>query len=305
MNLITKMQGEYNIVITHADGSTTETGWFKNLVLNSGLDRLGSSSEIIKYARVGTGTSVPAVTQTSLDAQIAASPQISAATSRVNSGSPLYQTLFSYTFTFAQGAVVGNITEVGIGWLSTGAGLFSRALILDNLGFPTTLTLVAIDQLTVYYRLNLVPSIADTTGSVTINSIPYTYVCRPANIGNWANNTTTFQNSGDWFSNAYYSSNIDTYGTGVLGPVTGVPTGSVLGQQPTRANVTYSNGTYYRDSSWTWSPAQANFVGGIQSIVFVWGTNANYYFQIRFDTRIPKDNTMTLTLQLRYSWNRV
>lgn len=303
--ITTGLRGEYNVVVRHADGSTTETGWFKNLILNSGLNLLGSSSEPIKYARVGTGNSTPVVTQTSLDAQIASTASsIGGYTSRVNSGSPLYQTLYTYTLAFAQGAVVGNITEVGIGWQQTGATLFSRALILDNLGNPTTLTLVSLDQLTIYYRLNLVPSVADTTGSVTLNSTPYTYVCRASNVSGFGNSSAVFQTSSDGFSNAY--PNIYTYPAGsVLGTVNGTPTGSGLYQQPTQSNVAYSSGTFYRDSTWTWGPAVANHAGGLQAIQFQWGLNGYWFYQLRFDTPIPKTNTNTLTLQMRFAWNRV
>jgi hypothetical protein len=303
--ITTTLRGEYNIVVKHADGTETETGWFKNLILNSGLNLLGSSSDPIKFARVGTGNSTPVVTQTSLDAQIASTTSpITQATSRVNSGSPLYETLFTNTFAFAQGAVVGNITEVGIGWATSGSTLFSRALILDNLGFPTTLTLVALDQLTVFYRLNLTPSVSDSTGSVTLNAIPYTYTCRAASIASFASNIGTFQTSGDGFSNAYV--NIYTYPAGsVLGPVTGIPTGTGLFQQPTLSNITYSAGTFYRDSTWTWGPSLANHAGGLQSIQFVWGLNGYYTYQLRFDTPVPKTNTTTLVLQMRFAWNRV
>ncbi len=311
LNLETKLSGEYKLVISRGDGTVEETGWFKNIILDTGLDRMGITTTGIyatQYARVGTGTSTPVATQTSLDAQIAFSAATNQANSAVNSGTPLYNTLITTSFAFAQGAVVGNIAEVGIGWATTGTSLFSRALILDNTGSPTTLTLVSIDQLTVYYRITVTPVLTDTTGSVVISSTTYGYTARICNAGSFASNVYMF-------ATAPISAN------GVLGPVastthaagtalsaiTTVPA-NASGTAGTVTQGSYSPGSYFRDDVWNWSISQGNATGGIQIITLSYSGNpsgGNIKYQFRFDTVIPKTNTNTLGLTVRISWTRV
>jgi len=306
INMGAGISGEYRLVVTKPDGSiSSDTGWFKNLIVNQGLDRIGNGglNPIFQFCRVGTGTSTPVDTQTSLDAQIAASNSIGAATSNTNEGSPLYRTTLVNTCIFPQGAVVGNITEVGIGWATTGATLFSRALILDNLGFPTSVTLVAIDQLTVFYRVRLVPPLTDFSGSVTISGTPYNYTSRVASAGSFGN--VQFLFTYDYFSSP---GGAVTYAAGAtLGAITAYgPTGTQSGTGGSVSNGTYTNGNYYKDSNWTWSITQGNATGGIQAIRFAWGqTYQPFGFQVRFDTPIPKVNTNVLTLTMRFTWFRV
>ena len=307
------MGGEYKIVVTKPDGTTHETGWFDNIILNQGLDRIGSSvNQVISYAQVGTGTSTPAITQTGLDAPIAGSAQQTSPNGGVtNSGSPTYTENFVWFFAFAQGAVVGNITEIGVGWAASGNTLFSRALILDNLGSPTSITIVAIDQLTVYYRLKIVPPVSDVSGTVTIGGTPYNYTARVANVGSFSNSTWTFWASqigrpgSLTYPNTVDSSSAPTYGAGsVLGAITGSPT-LASGTSGTATAGTYTPGTFTRDDTWNWTIAQGNATGGVQAIMLGYSVQGFAQFQYRFATPIPKDNTKTMSLTTRITWTRI
>lgn len=308
INIQNKLTGEFRLLVKRADGTEEDTGWFSNLILDQGLDRLGNSSSgaIMQFAQVGSGTIAPAVTQTSLQTYVAGGQSVPAAqaSSTANEGAPLYRTTLTYTFAFLQGAVVGNITEVGTGWAASGAALFSRALILDNLGNPTSITLVPIDQLTVFYRLRFNPILTDTTGSILLGVTNYNYTMRVSNVGSFAN-IQFLLNSSNNFSVAQ-TVNIFPYPAGsLLGPVTGVPTGTV-GTAGTAVTAAYSPGTYYRDSTFTLSITQGNVAGGIQALRFVWPQSYSVMnFQLRFDTPIPKTNTNVLTLTLRFSWGRL
>jgi len=302
----TLMQGEYNLVIKRGDGTVEETGWFPNLILNQGLDRCGGASGIvISYAQIGSGNATPAFTDTSLNTYVAGSSAISTASSSSNEGAPLYRTTLTYTFSFAQGAVVGNMTEVGVGWGSSGNTLFSRALILDTGGSPTTLTLVAIDQLTVYYRLRVSPPITDTTGSVTISGTPYNYTARVAVVANFAN--TVQYTSDSSYVTGIYGTACATYGAGstLQTIVDAGPTGTPA-SGATAVMATYVPGTYYKDGTVTFSVSQGNSTGGIQALKIVYGgVYQTMRYQYEFDSVIPKDNTKVFTITLRNSWNRV
>lgn len=309
MSFNLQLAGEYKIVVNRADGTVYETDWFKNIILDQGLDRMGNgSSSVIGYAQVGTGTTAPDPLQTSLVSPVAGSALQSSANGGIsNSGSPNYETTYTWFFTFSQGSVVGNITEVGVGWSSSGSTLFSRALILDNLGSPTSITIVALDQLTVYYRLKIIPPLSDVSGSVTIGGTPYTYTARVANVGSFANATWTF-----WTAQASQTGsliqldNAATYSSSsVLGAITGTPTSSSGTATTTITAGSYTPGSFTREHTCTWSISQGNATGGIGAILLEYNYNASMDFQYKFDTPIPKDNTKVLSLTASISWNRV
>lgn len=295
INLNTKVSGEYNICITKADGTVQETGWFDNLILNAGLDRL-AQGQPIGYCSVGSGTSVPSPTQTALDARLVTNTVFATtAQSVVNSGTPLYQTTLTFANVFSQGAVVGNISEVGVGNVANGTALFSRALILNNAGTPTTLTLVALDQLTVYYRIKFIPTLTDQVGTINISGTSYGYTLRIAEAGN-------FLAYSNLFTSSYFISPSSSVGyvTGsALGPITGLPT--LTGHVGTPTNITYVPGSYEQATTLQWSISQGTVP--FQAISFSWGSGTNKY-QVRFDTPIPKSNTNVLALVVKFSWGR-
>lgn len=300
IDLQTKLVGEYRLVVNRADGTVKDSGWFSNLILNQGLDFLGSSSlGPLRYAHVGTGTSTPVVTQTALDSFLASAQALnsSAANSVVNEGASLYRCTLTYSYAFAQGAVVGNVTEIGVGTTSTSGNLFSRARIVDNLGNPTSISVVALDQLTVYYRVRLAPPLTDATGTVTISGTSYGYTMRVASVASFAQATSLIQ------SNAFSAANtVTAFQAGsVLGAITGSPTSTSSGGTVTTS--AYTVGTYYRDSTLNWSISQGNLSGGIQCLTVSFGSGV-MSFQTRFDTVIPKTNTNVLALNIRFSWAR-
>ncbi len=303
--------GEYKVVVNRPDGSIKqETGWFDNLITNAGLDRLAGNMVAFNRARVGTGTSAPSVLQTALDAQIAASNTKTAVDSVVNSGAPNYETTHTVGFVFNQGAVVGNITEVGVSHDNT-ASLFSRALILDEFQNPISIAVTAIDQLTVFYRLRVKPPLSDFSGTVNISGTPYSYVGRVGQVGSFANSTQLFtlgSNSPNFGVIASGSTNwVWHRGAGAtLGAITGAPTGG-SGSGSGFSSVTtstYTNGTYNRNSTINLGINDGNYSGGLQTIGF-YTANTSVQWQFRFDTPIPKDNTKTLSLTFNMAWNRL
>jgi hypothetical protein len=244
-------------------------------------------------------------TQTSLDAPLgSASAANSTANSTANEGAPLYRTTLTFAYTFTQGAVVGNISEVGIGWATTGNTLFSRALILDNLGSPTTITLVAIDQLTVYYRLRVAPTLTDATGSVTIGSTTYNYTSRVLSAASFGNVQYIFSYGHEYLAKLYIATTYQA-GAGLASITSSVPTGTQSGTTSAGSLIAYTPGTFYRDSSLSFSITQGNATGGIQALSLVYGEPYQpFKFQIVFSAPIPKTNTNVLTLTIRFSWAR-
>jgi hypothetical protein len=304
INFETKLSGEYRLVIKR-NGEEIDTGWFKNVILNQGLDRLGTDDAVLLgYARVGTGTTAPVITNTTLEAQVAASESGPSDTTVVNSGAPNYTTLTTYEYTFTQGAVTGNISEVGVGWATTGATLFSRALIVDGSGTPTTITLTSIDQLIIYYRLNASQPITDTTTAVTISSVSYPYTIRTAYAASFCSGFSTF-----WYGYLFTKlSNVLLYGDdAALGAITGSLSGTLIANSGnpgfTFTYPAYTPGSYYRDSTFSIPVNIGNAVGGIGGIQLTW--NGSLLNQIVLPTPILKTNTQVLTITCRFTWARL
>ena len=155
------LAGFYKLVATNSKGQTRVVAdWFCNLILDAGLNRLGTGG-IIDRISVGSGNSTPTAGQTALDTLVATT------TTAVGGGVNSYDSVgntyaFSRsTYRFATGVATGNLTEVGAGW---SGGLFSRALIKDGGGVPTTVTILSDETLDVIYELRVyVP--ADVVGT--------------------------------------------------------------------------------------------------------------------------------------------
>lgn len=298
MYLSSKISGEYRLVVSREGSEIHDTGWFKNLILDSGLNRIGNQLQCVTFAQVGTGTAAPAASQTTLATYLASSSS-SGTISLANEGSPLYRTTITVPLVFTQGAVVGNITEVGVGWQSASGGLFSRALVVDGVGNPTTLTLTSIDQLTVYYRLRIAPPVTDGTGSVVISGTTYNYTMRASAAGTFAYRTDLLST----VQGLAYPYNVIAFdSTSTLGAITSAPVGT--NSSGTFTGNTYVNGTFYRDFTATFPINQGNLSGGIKCIVFYWTSNGGMSFQCQFSAAIPKDNTKVLTLNIRLAWAR-
>ena len=86
------MAGEYRFVVRDArnGGVVRETDWFSNLILDAGLNRLGSGAWY-GYCHIGTGTTAPANGDTVL-ATLSATTNSLQSINLSNSGSPNYYT---------------------------------------------------------------------------------------------------------------------------------------------------------------------------------------------------------------------
>ncbi|WP_312237310.1 hypothetical protein [Stenotrophomonas sp.] len=153
--------------------------WFPNLITNAGLDFLGTTGATLVYGfcRVGSGNTTPSATDTALVTPVAVSSTAQATANGVNRSGAFYAWR-RQTTRFAAGAAAGTLAEVGVSPAGTGA-LFSRALILDGGGNPTTITVLSDEVLDVTYELRLYPTLADATGTVTIAAVSYNWIARP------------------------------------------------------------------------------------------------------------------------------
>ena len=81
-----KVQAMFKFEVSkpNSDNVVKESAWFKNIVLDQGLQQLGYTG-VIGVCRVGSGSSTPDKAQTALDNQVASTGQVETESNGVNS----------------------------------------------------------------------------------------------------------------------------------------------------------------------------------------------------------------------------
>lgn len=310
-NMHVRVRGLLRVRLLREDGSVrVDSGWFPNLITDAGLDMFGgvypagyamSSIPVAPYqCAVGTGNTAPAYKDTALVSEVGHStglnPPVSSSpkyNAGYNSASPAY--LYATgVFVFALGAIVGNLAEIGTGATTTATPstlyLFSRALIVDGGGSPTTISVTSADQLEVTYQLRLYVDLTDAPYSITISGVNYTGVVRRASLGTASEQVVTSLPT-TIGANVY---------NGTIGSVTGSPSGSSAFLNS--GSISYTAGTYFASYTFSFGTGDGNLAGGISAMqvqISPFG-----YWQLSFSPAIAKDNTKTLTLTYNISWAR-
>lgn len=285
---------------------TGEIPAFKNIITNNGLDGVADNNvgNRTAYCHVGTGTSAEAATDTALGTFVGAEGVATSTSTSAEASSPYYMK-YVRTWRFDPGEATGNISEVGFSSQATTGGLFSRALVKDGGGSPTTITVLSDEWLDVTYEFRLYPghTSADATGSISFSGSSKNYTLRAAQVTDVtkygaAATQAVLANNGGGYGYAYGSD-------GALGAVTSTPTGTsqdFLGTGGCSISAaTYSNGTYNRNVTLTIGLSEGNTTGGIKALLF-YTKFATY--QISFDTVVAKDNTKVMTFVTNLAWAR-
>ena len=184
---------------------------------------------------------------------------------------------------------------MGWGNTTTDGFLYSRALIKDGNGDPTTITLLADEFLDVTYELRCYPNLTDVTiTGLDLGESTHDVTIRAANVTSgtlWG-----FPLGGAASFSAYPSSTIFNGGIGVI---TSSPSGDSanLGE----ISLPYSANSRKQTASATLSLNYANLAGGIRSIKLSTSLGAH---QLEFNPPINKTSEKTLTLNFEVSWGR-
>lgn len=269
---------------------------FPNLILDVGLDRMGVGS-YLDVCRVGTGNSTPTVLQTQLDNKIASTSTTVADAYGAQPTAPYYGWRRK-TFRFAAGTATGNLSEVGVGWgnITTDNTIYCRARILDGVGAPTTINILADEALDVIYEIRAYPPLTDVVVSdLDLGMSTHTATVRAASVTNDA-----FWGA-DLGSQVWFVGNLWTpLYNGTIGAITTTPSGSVYSYaDPT--NLSYVPLSRTKKSNLNLGLTQANLAGGIVSLST--RTTIGRY-QIGFSPAIDKTASRTLRLDLQVSWGR-
>lgn len=319
------MAGLYRMEAINVEDGRTRwlTPWFSNNITNAGLDYCATSNTRYAACQVGTGNAAPTNADTTLQT-FRAGTATKVFQSRPNGVSPTYYTEWYCRYDFGSGAASGNLSEVGIGPSSaSGSTLFSRELIRDSGGNPTTITIAANEALRVHYKLRHYPPLVDVTGVVngTINGSPVTrnFTRRAWRVnqalywgpmegnnsaGSPDSNCPLFGTGGVGFSTSPQAAH-----TGSLTTITGSLPGGTRYESSSKSAGAYSPGSFVRSYTTTWSTSLAN--ASLKTFTFsagggYTGEGETYAaaFQVEFDTAITKTSNDVLTVEFQISWGR-
>lgn len=277
---------------------TRETEWFKNIVLDIGLNQM-SVGTWIDRVRVGSGNSTPVASQTQLDSTIASTTTVltgSDSISKQTTTSPYYVAA-KRTYRFPEGVAAGNISEVGCGW-GTGLDLWNRALVKDLNGDPTTITVLSDEFLDVIVEVRYYPTqsfsgsfnLLNKTGQI-VSSHNYTGLPHFDEL-----NTLAF-NKIEGLSVQLYSGNMN----GVVTPPTSTITNlsSVASSYPSPRTLTCTTSFPLTSGNGSIKTVRQNFTTISSTSAYA---GSGYKFEI--DPPVVKTNQMVLSFTFSISWDR-
>lgn len=305
------LYGEVKVIVKRADDTVRlDTGFFPNVITNLGLDAIGNDNGLFNFCAVGGGNSTPLNTNTKLDNFLAVGSQISSESKY--DYDPVRDTEFykcsktvGYRFT---GLDNKNISEVGLvgDYRPELHSAFTRTLIKNNAGEPTTITVLSGEILELQYRLWQVFDLKDKDQVVTAMidgvEVPFNVKIRLAGVGG-----TNI--GGSWsYANivgaylTFQGNNYPRFDTGEIGEITGQNSG--LTSAIDLSWEAYQPSTYKRKFYVNTSITDA--VHPIRSFLFFTGLGA---YQVRFgtvdgDLPIDKTNQDILQLGFEMSWGR-
>ena len=298
------LDGDTNILT----GESRNLASFENLILDSGLNRLGTGS-VIDGACVGTGTATPANTQTTLASLLRVTNTEQSRVELSGSTTAPYYAECRIIYRFAAGTAAGNLSEVGLGWgasagANTMSGLWCRALIKDSAGNPTTITVLSDEVLDIVYTLQLHPPTSDITGTFDLSGEAYQYTLRAASVNSRA---ASAWNAMEILSGivGYGNSNNTYVYPGGLGEITSYPSGAYI-SIPSIVKQPYVDGSKQCIFNITAGLNDGNLTGGIRSIEI---DMRGHRWQAEFSRvsdggTIPKDTTNVLNFPFWVSWDR-
>ena len=286
-------------------GTRRRRAHFKNIITNQGFNNLSTVGNVMTEVAVGTGNTPETVNDTTLQNFVAGTGN-DTSDSFTAQGAPPYYGSQSWVWRFGEGAAAGILAEAGIGRGNTnvdGSDLWSRALIKDGAGNPTTVEVTATEWLDVSYQNRLYPGeLVDSTGSVLISGQSHDYVLRNSIV-------TSGNGWGAYLQSIFPVNNgVGTVGRvyqvgGVLGGVEGSPTGPDSDTMNTRVAGGYSADSFNQDCTWSLNLDTGNFTGGFDAMTFMVNVGV---FQMSLDPFVDKTNLKVFDFSVNFSWgNRV
>ncbi|PLT21146.1 hypothetical protein [Psychrobacter sp. MES7-P7E] len=301
--------GRVKCVKKAQDGVELETFEFDNMILDSGLNLLGSGSgSIMDICQIGSGNTAPSESQTSLVAFIGEKNKTSTTYSYDYTPSDLDYRVSETTKYAFTGLSNKNITELGLKRNNSGEPhLATRALIKDSAGNPTTITILTGEVLEIYYTLTQVFSKADTTYRISVldkngNAELYDATVRLGLAGSAIGYKYVVG-----LSLGFKETSIYLYNTG-LSEINASESGYIT-YTTGNANTdiaAYAANTFKRIVNIKVGLSAGNITGGIRKVLLstTMGTYQIEFTKVSDGTALAKTNQKVLTIPVEFSWGR-
>lgn len=278
--------------------------WKSNLIVDAGLDAFNVSGApaLCYYCGVGTGSTVPATTQTGLVAPLGSRTASNGGFTDVRSDESNTYSRITTTRVFDFAEANGNLTEVGFFQDLSGGTMWMRQLFLDGIGDPTTVVKTADFQLRIVYEIRAYWYVADETYELLVTGtarnvrqlrdIDYSWTMLPEFA------TTS----------GLLTADCELRSAGTFGTAGQSYTGGTAVSSNELVVASYTLGTYYREFTHRWSAAVANTT----TWAFVrLGNNGYGGKAVKVDLTnggesagVTKDNTQRYVINHRRSWAR-
>jgi len=299
--------GHFRLEVRRNGQLVRQLPWCKNLVLNHGLDMWRKNVISTLQFQLGTSNAAPAATDTALLAPVGSriNPTYPVSTV-INKTTAPYYTESVYKAVFAENTIVGNLAEIGVYANSNSSaissGWFSRALLKDSAGSPTVITVLPMEEVTLYYALRLYDDTGDSSGTFMLGSESHDYTsygCISPEYTGRSNFIHTGLCRGD-----------TSTGGGRISLIAEHTLPADLQENSSNTN------TYFFSTSWAANGANT---GMVCSFVMDYATNLPGSQDIKslflnngvcnprryvFDPPIPKDNTRKITFKLEFVGDR-
>ena len=297
-----------------ATGRLTKSRSFPNLITNDGLIRYcsGNTFNSVRIS-VGTGTAEPLPTDTGLSNFLRSSNATNQLLGNASTPQPPdYLSTTKMTIRFQAGEFHGdNISEIGVcvaGTVNVNNAHWCRALILDEYGNPSSITVLENEYLDVTYTLIYHPNLDDTQFTFEMDGVTYECTARVAYVGSGVFNNSGYGHAlsrGPLFISRVYNSQ-------TLGEITGQPIYSSGGMKEVyydNNNIQYaSERPYSHTSTFTLGLSAGNFDGGIGAMLLATNLYRAYGImnqtQVSINPKIPKDANTEMTFTLMKSVSR-
>ncbi|UFK09602.1 hypothetical protein [Xanthomonas phage DES1] len=306
--------GRYKLVAHRKNESGVEvsrdlTPWFENLITNQGLNFIGNITVGGFLARcdVGTGNTTPTVNDTALVARTATSANLNSQTSGAATTAPYFR-FCRLTFRFNTGTATGTLAEVGTGPNVSGNpttdGLFSRSLIKDSNGNPTTVTVLADEALDVIYEYRVYPDMTEKTFNFTTRGgTAYTLTLRPYQVtagpGVYFSMYTPSRYTSSFASGDTNRVTVNAYSDAQPDAFSDVS--NFLGQSTAGSLDAYTSGNFYREGTATFDLNDAN---GSPIRTLVPSDIGPVSYSVGISPAVVKLSSERMSIKTRLTWGR-
>lgn len=311
-NINTGIAAFINPIVKHADGTFTDYGTFKNLILDTFFARFAANNSMTQggapmLCRVGTGTTPPVNGDTSLVSAVA-SQAATTSTEVLGSIDITNNRIIAKSIRqciFATGAVNTNIAEIGFEFAPSSGGLHagslnSRSLTKNSFGVPTAIPVTATDQLIVNYTIEVYVPMVDYTTTIPLDIdgviTNHDIIGRIAGAYDKTTNDILLgaENQNNWLRPYGTSATFGAHGADPT-PESGIASGT------SQLFTSVSGG---KEKEFSASVNQLNAVGGLKIFTLAVGSSGRFY-KYQITPPIPKTTDFNLKIRVRMTCTRV